>query len=74
MKKLEKILFHILLKVKLIRYLEHPGPNDDTKRRDIEQMLSLSKWKKNDTINFSANYLVKKKIVTKEKIFNQIKK
>ena len=36
---------------------------------DIEQTAELNKWKKNDTINFSANYLVKKEDYDKEKIF-----
>ena len=60
--------FPHFIEIKTYRYLEHCGPNDDTKL-GYRTNAELNKWKKNDTINFSANYLVKKKIMTKEKIF-----
>ena len=65
--KVRKNPFPHFIEIKTYRYLEHCGPNDDTKL-GYRTNSELYKWKKNDTINFSANYLVKKKIMTKEKI------
>ena len=65
--KVRKNPFPHFIEIKTYRYLEHCGPNDDTKL-GYRTNTELNKWKKNDTINFSANYLIKNKIMTKEKI------
>lgn len=66
-KKIRKKTFPCFIEIETYRYLEHCGPNDDT-NLGYRNLSELQKWKKNDPIEFSKKYLIKKKIITKKKI------
>ena len=55
------------IEIETCRYLEHCGPNDDSKLgyRSIKELV---KWKKKDPLVFSKNYLIKSKLINKKKI------
>ena len=55
------------VEIETYRYLEHCGPNDDTKLgyRSLEE---VKKWKNKDPVVFSRNYLIKKKLFNKKKL------
>ncbi len=55
------------VEIETYRYLEHCGPNDDTKLgyRSFEE---VKKWKNKDPVIFSKNYLIKKKLFNKKKL------
>jgi pyruvate dehydrogenase E1 component alpha subunit len=55
------------VEIETCRYLEHCGPNNDIKLgyRDFNE---LNKWKKRDPLLFSKNYIIKKKLLKKNKI------
>ena len=55
------------IEIETYRYLEHCGPNDDTKLgyRSFEE---VKKWKNKDPVIFSKNYLIKKKLFNKKKL------
>jgi len=55
------------IEIETYRYLEHCGPNDDT-RLGYRTQRELENWKKKDPLIFSKNYLIKKNLVKKEKI------
>jgi TPP-dependent pyruvate/acetoin dehydrogenase alpha subunit len=72
--KLKKIFNNVrkkprthFIEIDTCRYLEHCGPNDDSKLgyRDLKE---LAKWKKKDPLVFSKNYLIRNKSITKNKI------
>ena len=55
------------IEIETCRYLEHCGPNDDSKLgyRSIKELV---KWKKKDPLVFSKNYLIKSKLINKKRI------
>jgi len=55
------------IEIETCRYLEHCGPNDDSKL-GYRSLKELSKWKKKDPLIFSKNYLIKSKFLNKMKI------
>ena len=60
------------IEIETYRYLEHCGPNDDTKL-GYRSYKEVEKWKKKDPLIFTENYLIKKNIVKREKL-NSIEK
>ena len=60
------------IEIETYRYLEHCGPNDDTKL-GYRSYKEVEKWKKKDPLIFAENYLIKKNIVKREKL-NSIEK
>ena len=55
------------VEVETFRYLEHCGPNDDT-RMGYRKLKDVEKWKKKDPLIFSKNYLIKNKLYNKKQI------
>lgn len=55
------------IEIDTCRYLEHCGPNDDSKL-GYRSLKDLNSWKKNDPINFSKKYLLNNKYLSKKKI------
>jgi TPP-dependent pyruvate/acetoin dehydrogenase alpha subunit len=55
------------VEIETFRFLEHCGPNDDTKL-GYRTLKELNNWKKKDPLIFAKNYLVKKNIFKKEKL------
>lgn len=55
------------IEIETCRYLEHCGPNDDSKL-GYRSLKELAKWKKKDPLIFSKNYLIKSKLISKKKI------
>ena len=59
--------FTNFIEIETCRYLEHCGPNDDSKL-GYRSLKELTKWKKKDPLIFSKNYLIKSKLISKKKI------
>lgn len=55
------------IEVETYRYLEHCGPNDDT-RLGYRSEKEVEKWKKKDPLKFTENYLIKKNIFKKDRL------
>jgi TPP-dependent pyruvate/acetoin dehydrogenase alpha subunit len=72
-KKIRKNPMTHFVEVETFRYLEHCGPNDDT-RLGYRKFKDVEKWKKKDPLIFSRNYLIKKRILKKKQIENLDKK
>ena len=65
--KVRKNPFPHFIEIETYRYLEHCGPNDDT-RLGYRTNKEVEKWKKKDPVIFSKNYLIKKNILKRSKI------
>ena len=65
--KVRKTSFPHFVEIETFRFLEHCGPNDDTKL-GYRTLKELNNWKKKDPLIFAKNYLVKKNIFKKEKL------
>jgi|TARA_B110000971_G_C20008494_1_gene500419 TPP-dependent pyruvate/acetoin dehydrogenase alpha subunit len=66
-KKIRKNPMTHFVEVETFRYLEHCGPNDDT-RMGYRKLKDVEKWKKKDPLIFSKNYLIKNKLYNKKQI------
>ncbi len=55
------------IEIETYRYLEHCGPNDDTKLgyRSLEE---VKKWKKKDPLTFTEKDLIRKRLFKREKL------
>jgi len=65
--KVRKTSFPHFVEIETFRFLEHCGPNDDTKL-GYRTLKELNNWKKKDPLIFAKNFLVKKNIFKKEKL------
>jgi len=65
--KVRKTSFPHFIEIETYRFLEHCGPNDDTKL-GYRTLKELNNWKKKDPLIFAKNFLVKKNIFKKKKL------
>ena len=55
------------IEIETYRYLEHCGPNDDTKL-GYRSFKEVERWKKRDPLIFTEKDLIKKRLYKKEKL------
>ncbi len=55
------------IEIETYRYLEHCGPNDDTKL-GYRSLQEVNKWKKKDPLIFTENDLIRKKFYKREQL------
>jgi len=65
--KVRKTSIPHFIEIETYRFLEHCGPNDDTKL-GYRTWTEINNWKKKDPLIFAKNFLVKKNIFKKEKL------
>ena len=65
--KVRKASFPYFIEIETYRYLEHCGPNDDTKL-GYRTLKEVNYWKKKDPLTFAKNFLIKKNVFKKEKL------
>jgi len=65
--RVRKKSFPHFIEIETYRFLEHCGPNDDTKL-GYRTLKELNNWKKKDPIIFTKNFLIKKNIFKQEKL------
>ena len=65
--KVRKKNFPHFIEIETYRFLEHCGPNDDTKL-GYRTLTEVNNWKKKDPLIFTKNFLIKKNIFKKEKL------
>lgn len=51
------------IEIETCRFLEHCGPNDDS-RLGYRDLKELDKWKKKDPLIFTKNYLIRNKVMS----------
>jgi len=71
--KVRKTSIPHFIEIETYRFLEHCGPNDDTKL-GYRTWTEINNWKKKDPLIFAKNFLVKKNIFKKEKLDSLDKK